>query len=170
MRYIKLKVPVKTYIRKYIECKHPGEIHLSITHNLGKLLYACLEKQNSHWYKKPWGESQQRYNLLTDYITVLLPANGDTFYKTGFMIPPAKKTIVNDFFEDLLIQELNIYCNIMVSKTTQSRNQAIENFCEDYNIYLDVDITHAAIKKSEYRYRKNRESLHITKTKALSAA
>jgi hypothetical protein len=156
LRYIKLIIPVKTYVKKYIEVKYPGNIKLNLVSTLGRLIYCCLEKQSSPWYKKRMNFSQRRYKLLTDEITVLLPANQDTFYKTGFSIPAAKSILVNNFFEDQIIDEIIFLCKTY-SKIGFSNNLAIEDFCDEYNIIIDDDITHAAFKKAVYRYRKNLE-------------
>lgn len=141
-------------MRKYIEAKYPGQIKLGYNNTLGSYLYICLEKQTSHWHKKKLNLLQKRYELLKDSITVLLPANEDTYYKTGFSIPISKSILINDFFEDKIIEEINFRCNTY-ERVGFSRNQAIEDFCDEYNIIIDVDITHGALKKSEYRYRKN---------------
>ena len=163
MRYIKLSVPVKTYVRKYIEVKYPGEIKLNFTSTLGRLVHCCLEKQSSHWWlKKEVNLSQQRYMLLTDKITVLLPWNQGTFYQTGFSIPGAKLAIINNYFEDQIIDEINFWGGIYY-KTGKSRNQAIEDFCEHYDIIIDVDITRDAFRKATYRYRKNLQNLATVK-------
>lgn len=154
MRNIKISIPVKTYVRKYIEAKYPGEIRLGYTTQIGSYLFLCLEKQSSHWHKKNLNLLQKRYALLTDSIKVLLPASGDTFYKTGFSIPISKSILINDFFEDKIIEEINFRCNTY-ERVGFSRNQAIEDFCDEYNIIIDVDITHGALKKAEYRYRKS---------------
>lgn len=158
MRYIKLSIPVKTYVRKYIEAKYPGEIKLNFTTTLGRLTHCCLEKHSSQWHKKGFNFSHTRYKLLTDKIKILLPSNEDTFYKTGFSIPASKSIIINDFFEDQIIEEINFLGDIY-NKIGKSRNQAIEHFCEDYDIVIDVDITRDAFKKAAYRYRKNLQKM-----------
>lgn len=153
MRNVKLSIPVKTYVRKYIEAKYPGHIKLGYRNTLGSYIYVCLEKEKSTWHKKKINLLQKRYELLKDSITVLLPSNENTFYKTGFSIPITKSILINDFFEDKIIEEINFRCNTY-HRVGFSRNQAIEDFCEEYNIIIDVDITFAAFKKAEYRYRK----------------
>ncbi len=155
MRTLKISIPVKTYVRKYIETKYPGPIKIGYGNTLGNYLYVCLEKQSSHWHKKNLNLLQKRYELLTDKITVLLPANEDTWYKTGHSVPIAKSIFINDFYEEKIIEEINFRCDTYF-RVGFSRNQAIEDFCDEYNIIIDVDITHGALKKAEYRYRKNR--------------
>lgn len=141
-------------MRKYIEAKYPGQIKIGYGSTLGSYIYVCLEKQSSPWYKKKLNLLQKRYELLTDQIIVLLPSNEDTFYKTGFSIPISKSILINDFFEDKIIEEINFRCKTY-TRVGFSRNQAIEDFCEEYNIIIDEDITHGALKKAEYRYREN---------------
>lgn len=150
----KLSIPCKTYVRKYIEAKNGGAIKLSYRSTLGSYVYVCLEKESSTWHRKTINLLQKRYELLTDHITVLLPGTGDTLYRTGYRIPASKSLLINDFFEDLIIQEINFRCNTY-ERVGYSRNQAIEDFCDEYNIILDVDITQAALRKAEYRYRKD---------------
>ena len=58
----------------------------------------------------------------------------------------------------MMIDEINFRCAVY-SKVGFSNNQAIEDFCEEYNIIIDEDITHGALKKAEYRHRKNRAQL-----------
>lgn len=156
MRYLKLSIPVKTYVRKYIEAKYPGDLKLSYTSAIGSFIYVCLEKEKSHWHKKTDNILLKRSNALPDKIIAYLPADGNTFYRTGFTVPAAKSILINYFFESLLIGEINFRCNVY-QKVGYSRNQAIEDFCDEYNIIIDVDITHAAFKKAEYRYRMNKE-------------
>lgn len=158
MHYIKLPIPVKTYVRKYIEKEYPGPIKLGFKNTLGYYLYVVLEKQSSHWHRKHETLLQKRYSLLTDHFIVQLPANSDTFYKTGFSLPISKAILINDYFEDQIIKEINFRANTYC-RVGFSRNQAIEDFCEEYNIIIDVDITHGALKKAEYRYRKYKAQL-----------
>lgn len=141
-------------MRKYLEARYGSSIGLSYRSTLGAYIYVCLEKENSTWHKKKINLLQKRYELLTDHIIVLLPGTGDTLYRTGYRIPPSKSILINDFFEDKIIEEINFRATTY-NKVGYSRNQAIEDFCDEYNIILDVDITHAALKKAEYRYRKN---------------
>ena len=157
--HIKLKIPVKTYIRKYLEHHYPGPQRLTYTNELGKLLYVLLEKQGSSLFSRPSVNFlEKRYRLITDHFIVLLPSNNDVFYRTGFEIPPVNLAIINNFFEEMLIKELHIRASIY-EKVGISNNQAIEHLCEDYNIIIDVDITHAAFKKALYRYRKSRKEV-----------
>ena len=155
MRFIKVSIPVKTYIRKYIEATYPPPIKLTYGTTLGNYLYVCLEKPTSPWHKMPLNLLQKRYELINDSITVLLPADANTFYRTGFEVPPAKSLLINDLFEDHVIKEINFRMRVY-EKVGYSRNQAIEDFCEEYNIIIDEDITQGALRKAEYRYRKNK--------------
>lgn len=154
MRYIKLSIPVKTYVRKYIETKYPGPLKLSVTNNLGYLIFSCLEKQNSNWHKISADHLHIRYNLLKDKINVLLPSDYNYLYANGFSIPAAKGVLINNLFEERIIEEISFCCKIY-EKVGFSRRQAIEDFCDTHGIELDLDITYAAIKKAEYRYRIN---------------
>lgn len=100
---------------------------------------------------------QKRYDLLNDKLTVLLPANDNTFYRTGYSVPEAKSLLINDFFEDKIIRHLHMRCELYAT-IGRSRNKAIDDFCAQNNIDIDRDITHAALKKAEYRFRMKKEN------------
>lgn len=154
MRYIKLVIPVKTYVRKYIEAKHPGFIKLNSTSTIGALIFMCVEKQYSNWHRQNKSMMMLRYQLLTDKITVMLPGDSITLYSRGFTLPAAKATMINDFFEDKINEEISFRCDIY-NKVGYSRRKAIDDFCDEYKIEIDRDITYAALKKAEYRFRTN---------------
>lgn len=152
MRYIKLSIPVKTYVRKYIETKYPGPIKLTMTNYIGYLVFVCLEKEKSNWHRQPAYQINLRHNLLNDKLVVLLPADHKTLYTNGYNIPPAKSLLINNLFEERINEDLFLVCNTY-QKVGISRRQAIDDFCENHGILLDIDITYAALKKAEYRYR-----------------
>lgn len=152
VRYIKLKIPVKTYVKKYLECKYPGEQKLSLNNVLGKLIYLCLEKENSHWRDEKINMEWQKYRLMTDEFTVLIPMNGSYLYSVGYTIPEAKSIFISNHFEEQMIHELHMMA-VLSNKFGGTNSQAIEDFCEKYNIVIDVDVTFQAFKKAEYRYR-----------------
>ena len=159
MRYLKLKIPVKSYIRKYMEFHYPGPQKLTYRNPLGKLVYICLEKQKSHLFDRPSVNfEEKRYRRLNDHFILLLPANNDTFYRTGFDIPPANLALINNYFENELVKELDIWA-ATYEKVNISNNQAIEDLCMQCNIIIDIDITQAAFRKALYRYRQSKMNI-----------
>ena len=164
MRYIKLNIPVKTYVRKYIETKYPGPMKLTLSNYLGYLIFACLEKQKSNWHKQGAKHIHVRYNLLNDKLVVLLPADHKTLYTNGYSIPAAKSLLINNLFEEKINEDLFLMCNTY-QRVGYSRRQAIEDFCDTHGIELDIDISYAALKKAEYRYRESLKKI-LKKTMA----
>lgn len=136
-----------------MEYNYPGLPVISLNDVLGMMLHICLEKTSSQLHEEAQVNfSEMRYRLLTDYFTVLLPANFNTFYRTGFSIPPPNLALINNYFEEAITRELNMMGNAY-QEVNLSINQAIEDFCIERNILLDVDISYAALKKAGYRYR-----------------
>lgn len=153
----KAQIPVKPYVRKYIERKYGATIRLNTTTTVGFLLYCILEKKNSYWHRESEVIQQVRYRLLTDKITAIIPANEKTLYTAGYTLPATKAILVNDMFEKIITDEIINRCNTY-AQCGLSRNKAIEDFCDEYDILINVDISHDALRKAEYRERVKRSA------------
>ncbi len=153
-QYFTVTIPVKSYVRKYIQSRYPNPMVLSLTNYLGTVIYSYLDKHKTpNLVRGGAARTEIRYRLLTDHIKVLIPRSQVHKHLIGFSIPHIKAVLINNLFEEKISEDLHTYC-VVYEKAGLPRRKAIEDFCDDNNIEIDLDITYQAFKKAEYRHRK----------------
>jgi len=168
MQYFTVTIPVKTYVRKYIEARYPQPMILSTNNYLGCVIYSYLEKTNNPLIlRQTRSLVNSRYNKLTDSIKIEIPRY--QIYKSylGLNISPFAAILINNLFEEKIIEDLHAWCVAYEISESESVNrlypyrQAVEAFCKNHNIDLEIDIAYDTIRKKEYRHKK---SLHKSTT------
>lgn len=152
-----LKIPTKTYLRKYITHHYRTPIKINYKSSLFSIvLIALLEKKV--YRDLPTSDRNSRYDEFTDFVSVALPMS--MLYHVGFNLSKDKAIVLNRFFEAKFTEELFFYCqrNVLQEKRVGGYNKAIEGFAKQFNIEIDVDITFDSLQKSEYRFRKKFET------------
>lgn len=157
-RTFTVKIPTKTYIRKYLYKKYGPPLHLNYWDTLGTVVLSILEKQ-SFDINLNTEKSEIRLSYMKDEIE-FISSIGTMNYK-GHSINPDKIIAINRFFEDIFSEHLYQYCrdNRSGSAWRPGIDKAIYNFAEICGIIIDTDISFDALKKAEYRHRKKQEKI-----------
>lgn len=154
IHYFTVSIPVKPYIKKYITSMHGETILLHQGTNLGFLmlnvLSSRLESKQARGYIDKWAG---RY---TEKMVFRIPYH--FFSITKKEVSPLTVVLVNRGFENDFEWHLCTWVEIQ-RRAGMETKKAIEAFCDHYGIELEVDISFDAIKKQEYRARKNFEKI-----------
>ena len=153
MKYKKIPLKVKPYVRKYIDARYPGHIRLSSTDIIGYIILSLLEKPNN-FYRENKNVLHDRHLSFTDTITVLLPKDNIMLYESGTFELPHTAILINNFLHQVIMGIMYSYCQVY-STVGRTQRQAIEDFCKKYNIELGLDITYDAMRQAEFRQRKS---------------
>lgn len=151
-RTYSVKVPIKSYLKKYIHAKHGTDLPLNYRTTYGTLILCLLEKD---YFSINMGKQKKevRVSLITDEIEFTAPLN--TMQYKGHSLTSDKVIAINRFFEDCFIEDLYRYCKDNKKNTAwrPGIDKAIYAFAEVYNIEVETDISFEALKKAEWRHR-----------------
>lgn len=149
IHYFTVSLPVKTYIRKYIASLYGEPLLLNLDSDIGFMilntLASRLESKMSRGYVDLW---KKRF---TDKMVFRIPYH--YFSITRKDVSPNTYVLVNRMIETIFERDLERYVSLHRAAGHETK-RAIELFCENHGIELEVDITFDAIKKQEYRLRK----------------
>lgn len=146
-----LSIQVAPYIKKYIDVRlgHPVTLHNKTTTHI--LLNAMLfqASQLSFFHQQP------PHKLLPCTVTIQAASHCHIAARDI----NNKIRIVNQFFENLFIEEMHTYIcaqKIFINRRKGPHNikHQLEQFCNQYNIITEEDITQDALVKMYYRYRR----------------
>jgi len=141
---IQLQLPVRKHLFKYASVKFPQR--LTRNHQMGIIVFSMLQnckfnKEASSSFKDfpcLWEIQVNEFMLERKYIAPFLTRE----------FANRLDTVLDQEFK----KDLFNYVNLMVGKGVE-RKEAIELFCNLYDIH-ESDISFEALKKAEYRYRK----------------
>jgi hypothetical protein len=153
-RTYSVDIPTKTYLRKYVHAVYGNPVQLKYNTNLGILVLCLLEKD--HFTVDMNKEKMDvRLSYMNDKIGIITPLS--KMQKRGFSLTNNKIIAINRFIETEFQQELYKYCrdNKQDRSWRPGIDKSIHAFAEQFGILVDIDITFEALKKAEYRYRKN---------------
>lgn len=180
-KYFSVRIPTKTYLRKFLEFELGKEVIAPGNHPVQKFFYIALEKK---FYRYQFNSITTAYN---DQLTVLVSVF--TFYNLGNSISPTNVVILNNYIESLfdqalyrhmmeyynnyrfmnsVLQELHDSGIAHLTKDQRRRwiqvpryKDALLKFAEQLKMDVEVDITFENLKKMEYRARKRFEAGEI---------
>lgn len=151
-----IRIPTKTYLRKYITAKN--SLDLTYNSTLGTIILCLLDKK-SHNINMNEKAMESRLQYMNDRITFTTSIN-TLFYK-GLVLTTDKIIAINRYMENAFLEDLHHWCTkdlpgkaIIDRGWIRGIDLSIESFAKNYGIELDVDISYDALKKAEYRYRK----------------
>ncbi len=152
MEYHSVLIPVKTYVRKYIEGKYPQPMVLSVKNLMGTVIFSILSKDKiKNHSKKGRVYTNTKFSQLNDSINVLVPNTG--LNKKDLQPCKIKATFINDLFAEKIEEDIYTSCTAyQVAGLTMRR--AIEDFANRYGIIIGTEISFDSLKKAEYRRRK----------------
>lgn len=156
-----VKVPTKSYLRKYIYAKYGQPIKLNYTTTLGTLILCMLDKE-AFTVKMSEQKKEQRIQYMNDEIILTAPLT--TMRWKGYSLTKDKIIAINRYLEDLFVEDLHRYCKFNIKDTAwrPGIKDAIFSFADAYGIDVETDISFEALKKAEFRYKKKNEKKVVT--------
>jgi len=183
-KYLSIKVPTRTYLKKFTHYKLGNDFFSEGPHHIQKYLSAILQK-NSYNYN--FNQLNYQFN---DTLVVFLTKS--QFLKNGYGIPPGKVMDLNNYIETLFDEELYNFCKDFLKyqdvakkavfafmETYQIKVQArqvrklqreptlkyaLEAFADKLSIEIEKDISFEALKKMEYRFRTKKTFSEVVPT------
>lgn len=153
-----ITIPTKSYLRKYIHTRYGYPVQINNKTLIGVVILAILEKKKAY-YRGSRSAMQGVYSSYCDKVELSIPKSYITGNIYGLNVSTEKAIMVNRYFEQQFIEDLYNFCryNLTDSGKHPGYDVSIYKFAERHKIEIDVDITFEALKKMEYRYRKNIE-------------
>lgn len=131
-------------------------IKVSFKTYIGMNVYCLLEKKGRIEKQSSKRDNQLRYDMLTDKLCILVPRY--LLYSTGIHIPMAKVVVINNTYEQMFSEHLYNFCEAYRMAGFEQK-KGIEDFCDKFDIDIDIDITYNGLRKTVYRRRKLGEKL-----------
>lgn len=157
MNTFTLRIPVKTYIKKYLGKLYGEEvIPAQMETNIGFVVLMTISSRLEG--KVCRGYNNQFQNPYQSSVTFTVPFH--YFYLTKKELSIHTVILLNRYFETKFEEDLCRFIDsFMIRGGTYKA--AIEAFAELYNIDIEEDITYEALKKKDYRFRKKNENLFL---------
>ncbi|OLY92310.1 hypothetical protein [Cnuella takakiae] len=151
-----VKVPTKTYLRKYVTASLGAPIALNYSSTLGTLILSLLE-MDSFSVNMNLVKQDTRLTSFDDCIEAV--SSIKTMRYKGYSLTPTKIIAINRFLENAFIEDLYIHCKSSLKKREwrPGIEDGIRSFAEGCGIIIDEDISLDALKKAEWRFRKKKE-------------
>lgn len=147
-------VPVKPYIAKYFNHQYGHPIALGHQDDFGD---SILTKLSTPPLIRP---SKFDRNVTLGYFKAALKFQIPLhmYYRLENNVTEAHIINVNRFLENVFI---NAFCTWVMCQAAAKvqRKTAIEQFCDDHGIDLELDVPYETLKKLEYRDRIYKEKL-----------
>lgn len=166
MQFYSIHLPVKTYVRKYLETIYGNPVIIDGRSEFSDVILAKLSS-SLHSFLSPT-DLELRLNRFTDKVCIKIPIH--YWYKLNNTIDQHNIVRLNRYFENRFEQDFCYAVSLAVSMAKQERKTAIENFADRHAIDVEVDITFDALKKMEYRFRKAKEKKSENLLRGLSSA
>ncbi|HYC27334.1 MAG TPA: hypothetical protein VEB42_00945 [Chitinophagaceae bacterium] len=152
-----MTLPVKPYIKKYVETVEGSPIPYKGTSLLCKVVRAYLQNKNSTGLSEI--QKKAALSLRTSSIEIVVPMNkmnivGITLSDDGILHINA---YLQDVFERAVCDFIKRYTGNKLGRY-KGYKAGIEDFAKLYNIDLEEDLTYDGLQKLEYRFRKKEEN------------
>lgn len=155
MQFYTIHLPVKTYIRKYLEQRFGNPIVIDGKTIISDIVLSKLSsKLNS---KLPPTDIDTRLNRFTDQIPIRIPFH--YWYSLEKTFSQHSIVRINRFFENSFEEDLHKHVDLQMRYIPKmERKTAIESFAAEHRLDIELDITFEAMKKMEYRHRQEKEN------------
>lgn len=154
MQFYTIHLPVKTYVRKYLETIYGNPIFID-----GKTIFSdiILSKLSSNLTSfLPATDLDTRLNRFADKVDIKIPIH--YWYRLEKNVTQHTIVRINRYFENCFESDLHKHVDLQVRYVNAERKAAIESFAAEHKLDVEVDITFEAMKKMEYRHRKEKEN------------
>ena len=153
MSHYTVTVPVKPYIRKFVNYIEGDPILSSDQSRIWMIIRPCLEKSFCSGLSKKQIANQTL--AFTDKITIHIPISKMRLY--GHSVSVASIILINRILENDFERELSNYVERSIRDHVRYKGykEALFAFAYENQVDLEEDISFDGLKKIEYRYRTN---------------
>jgi len=146
--YHKIPIQVKPHVKKYLQAIYGDAIIISAENPGSMVMYGFLQKKSQSLFTN---KVELHKKFIAQNKTIYLLIQKRDVYRHGISISEKNHVLVNHFFEQQITQLIHLIANGYVN-IRKTRKKAIEDFCGQYNIEIDEDITMEALTKNDQRY------------------
>ena len=150
-----ITIPTKPYLKKYIESLYGKPVVFTQDNYFGMSLTGFLNRK--FFVRHNESITHKRFDEFSAGLQLYFPRWWITQSHFGTDLPKMNIIYLNKTFEERLEEDLSRHCIILDLIGIQIKD-SIEDFCKMHCIEIDEDITMDALKKKEYRFRKNKYS------------
>lgn len=154
--YFSITLKTKPYLKKYLHALYGDPLIFTLDNFFGMSVAGLLENPIDPQRKKQ--DLRLRCDRFGTDLLLYCPLNFIRKSRYGTDICEKQTISINKLFEERFEEDVFRYCHTLKLVGVEIKD-ALEEFCRIYNIEIDVDITYEAIKKKEFRYRKNLEQI-----------
>jgi hypothetical protein len=147
-----IQIPTKPYLKKYIESLYGTPTVFSIDNYFGMTVCGFLARK--FFFRQNEEVVHKAFDKFNDQLQMYFPRWWMSQSHFGTDIPPQNVIFINKLFEERFEEDLSKYCLLMDLCQVEIK-KALEEFCRLHSIEIDQHITFEALKKKEYRTRKN---------------
>ncbi|RYZ63039.1 MAG: hypothetical protein EOO14_00380 [Chitinophagaceae bacterium] len=152
MQQFTIHLPVKAYVKKYLHQKYGSPLTLSAGNVFSDVFLAMLLVPAP--IKNQRRELDLQLNRYTEKVQVKIPI--DLLYRVPNDLTEHSTGRLNRFFENMFKEDFCEKVEHLVSFGKIERQTAMEHFCVLYGFEMEEDISFDALKKMEWRYRKEK--------------
>lgn len=158
-RHYTVSLPVKPYIKKYIQTIEGSPIQFKGNSILCMLIRAYLENKPHSGYSRDQLASSLTARPST--IDILVPMS--KIRLIGFEIDPSQVVLINRFLEARFKEDLRRYIDkaIRAGGRYKGYKEAYEAFADAYGIVLEEDISYDGLKQIDFRSREAKKEEKI---------
>jgi hypothetical protein len=152
--YFIIKLPTKAYLKKYLQTLYGTLVSFSTRDYFGMSIASALENPLRIQHRPCI--TKIRFDTFDTILDIKAPRWWLEKYQFGHVLNEHQVITINKLFETKFEDDLYNFCT-QLSFVGVETKIAILQFCDRFNIEIDVDVTYEALKKKEYRFRKNLE-------------
>ncbi len=142
---VEIEIPVKLYIKRYLNVKYGKPAQLTRKEMEGRFLYELIED--------PRQDRDKEVGTFNHTLTVLLPDR--VLMKKGHYLTPTQISNFNSFMKLFIRNEMRSHIDLILRKQPQTEiKDAIYDYQQHYKLFDDF-FPFDSIKKDYYRYRKS---------------
>lgn len=138
---VTIELPVKPYIRNYLEVNFGKPVKLTRESHVGKFFFLLTESTSRRHDKK--------YSPYKDRVNIVITENA--YLRNGSLITPTGIMDFNNFMEDLIKIQLFTYIDALRESSTINLKSAFERYRDKFEID-ESSFSYENIKKTYYRY------------------
>ena len=140
---VEIEIPVKLYIKRYLNVKYGEPANLNRKDLEGSFLYELIED--------PRQERDKEAGTYNHTLRVLLPDR--VLMRKGHYLTPTQTTNFNCFMERYIKIEMRSHIDLILRKHPETEiRDAIYDYQQHYKLFDDF-FPFDSIKKDYYRYR-----------------
>jgi hypothetical protein len=148
-------LPTKAYLKPYLESLYGSPVIINPNNTFGVLLSSLLHRPRRLHERKDVIEYRV-FDKFNTQLLVYLPKWWLTKYEFGHTLEEEQIISLNKFFEEQFEERLVEHCSLAIIYHVEIK-KALEEFCWRHKIEIEEHITYDALKKKEYRARKEKE-------------